>query len=181
MHELRCRDIEGWCRWDIAWHKGKFHNVEVKRITLVTWFGGYVVVLICSKKQVKIRSNGSKSCSLWNGEFFGLNIRNKLLKSFINERENVSNLTIWETELSIKLSFALFNEFIWKLILIGLGKQIPLNAYGPYGEVAFISAKADLGILYNPYLVLKGIVYDVVHTITWVNHVRWKCTGRKIE
>ena len=41
-----------------------------------------VIVLISSNKQVEIRSNGSRLCSLRNCEVFGVNIRKEFLKSF---------------------------------------------------------------------------------------------------
>ena len=47
--------------------------METKGITFVIKSGGCVVVVISSEKQVEIRSNGNRFCSLRNGEFFGVN------------------------------------------------------------------------------------------------------------
>ena len=47
------------------------------------------------EKQIEIRSNCGRFCAFRNCEFFGVNIRNELLKkSLIIERDKVINVTI---------------------------------------------------------------------------------------
>ena len=57
--------------------------------------------------QIKIRSDCGRFCGFRNCEFFGVNIRNELLKSFIIERDKVVNVTIWYDRLNFLASFLL--------------------------------------------------------------------------
>ena len=57
-----------------------------------------ILLLYCyfssSEKQIEIRSNESRFCGFRNCEFFGVNVRNELLKSFIIERDKIVNIMV---------------------------------------------------------------------------------------
>ena len=46
------------------------------------------------EKQIEIRNNQGRFCGFGSCEFFRVNIRNELLKSFIIEKDKVVDLTI---------------------------------------------------------------------------------------